>query len=530
MSNIAIENFLKMSPEIPQYTDKNQHYLISGANPTYYLDVGGQEEQVAPLIASLEWVQFGVQDGQFIPIEGKIVDMIPSSNSTFSIYFITDTLRVYGVTPAFGVVNLGYANGTGSSGKSGVTMCIGSGTILGSIVDILFVTWTNAKDIWYTALPGTIFSTWTNIGTSNIRSTQGINFMVSFNGYIALVDSFSGGFPNNWIDRFDPTNFIVTNPKTANTLDIGIGMNILGIKNYNDKYLAIACAKTLGGSGIIGYTENYLYMWDGISLLTNFRVSIPGKYVDMKVIDGVLYVTVKVSSTKTILYMLYNNTLRQVITPQYSTISELIPGSTSVVPNSIFNYNNNVGIRLDSVSEDSLTNPLMIYGKQDIGTSEFILSAGINPSKFCIGYDGVLYASLNPLSGNNNLAYYPKTSTSPYFYSKILYKSQWIPVKNLQAIDIYHDSPPTNGSYIDVTIEGQGEDYQNSVSQPVSTHLLPKGAPSEIYSISSTTYLTNKRTRLDIQGFTGDQIRITLKTINSGTWRPKINAIVPIVK
>ena len=45
-----------MRPEVPEFSAKNQHYLIAGANPTYYLDTAGtQEEQVAPLSASLQW-------------------------------------------------------------------------------------------------------------------------------------------------------------------------------------------------------------------------------------------------------------------------------------------------------------------------------------------------------------------------------------------------------------------------------------------------------------------------------------------
>jgi hypothetical protein len=161
----------------------------------------------------------------------------------------------------------------------------------------------------------------------------------------------------------------------------------------------------------------------------------------------------------------------------------------------------------------------MIYGKQDVGQSEFIMDSALLYDQFTNGFSGILYVSAQ--SGGKTLIFFFPTISSTGF-NNILYKSHWIPVKNLQALDIYYDSPPQAGTdAINVTIYGQGEDYQNSTSQPVSYTLD---------SITPSKYLTTKRTRLDVKGFTGDQLKIVLSTVNTGTWRPKINKIVPIVK
>jgi hypothetical protein len=669
MSNIAIENFLKMSPEIPQYTDKNQHYLIAGANPTYYLDdTGTQEEQFAPLMASLAFsklsptlitnydeshlginlglgnnggyvklaqtfhnptqivlsnVQFflakqvgspagnatvsiyavtgslgttskptgsalatsdnvgvgGFSSGadlavNFIfsgvnkitlnantnyaivlsytsgtsasiavgaqltavyngnesntsdgvnwnpdsgvslifyiygggiiptPIEGGVVNIISDTEGTYSAFIITSTTRVYGITPT-SIADLGYPSGS-SSNYVGGRLAIAGGNLYASI----------AGAVYYMPLP---FSGWTLVGGGSLSSPGGIHFLEPFLDFMVVANAPSGDQPYRLLDKIDITAQIRTSTPTQNTLDLGKGWGILGVVNYNNKYLAVAGGRT-SGSGIFGYPQNYLFLWDGISLKQNYSVKIPGKYISMKVIDSILYVSVEVSAGKTKLYFLYNTILKEVFTQQYSTISDFVGGSNAPVSDSIFNYKNNVGLRLDDNNSDSLIAPLMIYGKQEVGQSEFIINSGLRLDQFTVGYDGILYASVFNPGIPGDIYIYPSSGS----YNQILYKSHWIPVKNLQAIDIYYDSPPQGGTdAINVTIYGQGEDYQDSTSQPVSYTLD---------SITPSKYLTTKRTRLDVKGFTGDQLKIVLSTVNTGTWRPKINKIVPIVK
>src|ERR1035437_10093195 len=88
---ITLQNFLKMSPDIPQYTDANQHYLLSGVNPTYYNDgVGTQEEQIAPLIASCKWLDL-------LGASLTAVDLTISTDSTYSAFAMFSTSEVYGI-------------------------------------------------------------------------------------------------------------------------------------------------------------------------------------------------------------------------------------------------------------------------------------------------------------------------------------------------------------------------------------------------------------------------------------------------
>ena len=660
-NQIVIENFLKMNPQVPQYSQRNQNYLIAGANPIAYLTEGGQEDQLAPLQASIDWanitpvpidgysqtnkdtevtlyagttayygqsfigngrtlglamvylkavigggggiayMQVYSHSGTFgtssvpgtllatsggvslaaIPatfslvsftfsganqivlsnatnyvvvikfydgdnadyivvgtdhssptahgngsyssdgsawtatsddmcfyvystsisgtvLDGNIVHMIPSvGNNSFTNYIVTDTTRVYGISPTT-VTDLGYPNA--SAAHAGSYLAIGGNYLWfsdaadGSLRKMLLTSNTTGGWTAVTAAPG------------SLTIAVGVHIMEPFLDFIAVRDGTASYTNGGLILKLDTSSAALS---TTPVLNIGNGFGIMQMRNYNDKYLAIAGGKTTAGGVTNGYPQNYIFLWDGISNRYNYSVKIPGQFIDMKVVDGVLYVAVQVSYNKTCVYKLVNTYLRKVFTTQISTIRGLV---FAPVPCSLFDFRNYLGVHLTTNSD--LTEPIMIQGQDEMGDIEFIHSSGRIFDQFCPGYDGNLFVNEYVTGGKSVLYYLPATGT----YQQLLYKSQWIPVKNLQAIDIYHDAPPTSGTdAISVTIDGQGEDILNGSST------------TALSSITSTTYLTKKRTRLDVKGFTGNQLRITLSTVNS-TWRPKINAIVAISK
>lgn len=481
MINI-LENFLKMEPEVPQYSPKNQHFLIAGANPTYYLEeTGTQEEQVASLTASLDWIQ-----NLGIIIEGDIVHMIASTEGTFAIYFVTDTTKVYGATQNT-IIDLGYPTGVAINNAGGRLACSDG---------LLLFTLPTLPRIYKMTMPSSV---WTSFGVLNTSS--GIHFLEPFLDYVAVTDGTTT--TNNLIKKADTTSFLITSG-----IDIGRGWGVVQMRNYNNKYLAIAAGQTLTTSFVYGYVQNYIFLWDGISDRYNYSVKIPGRFIDMKVIDSVLYVAVLTSSSKTVLYYLAGTALKKIKTFQISSISQ----APFPVPAPLFTYNNNVGVHLQAVSNStfSLQDPLLVMGKDESGSSEFILSYGRRFQQFTIGFDGFLYGHVS--DSGSTLWYYPVFGNS---YQKIQYVSQWIPCRNVTAIDVYYDTPPVGFTdKISTTIYGRGEDIQSGISTTVLMDITPS-------SILNTT-----RTRLDIQGFTGSKIRVSLQTTNSGTWRPNIRQVV----
>lgn len=653
MRKIAIQNFLKMNPSVPQYSDKNQNYLIAGVNPISYLDNGIQEEQIAPLSASLNWLNisptlvdsysetnkdssqilytgsvydygqsftnttestlsfckaylkkngtsFGVgasvyatiythtgnygvngtpvgpilaisdavtiasitgsfslinftfsgankitlaanthyvmvinfgygdvsnnievgldsstptasgnasysSDGtNWIPdatkamcfyvysgiasifIDGNITNMISSTSSTYSTYAITTTGHVYGITPT-SITDLGVPVATTEVGNR-----------LAILGGNLFALSSSTSNIYRMPLPS---GSWVSVGGHYVN--VGTHIIEPFLDFLAFSDGNGSGNTTSIIRKIDGSSFAITQ-----AFDIGTGWGIMQMRNYNNKYLAIAAGQTGGNSISVGYNQNYLFLWNGTSLTYNYPLKIPGEFLDMKVVDSILYVAVRVSNGKDCLYYLSGTTLRKVFTPQISTIFT----SAFPVNSSLFDFKNYLGIHLTTNSD--LENPLLIYGKDEMGEIEFIHSYGNSFDQISVGYDGNLFANVYVPNGNSTISYLPSSGT----YQQILYKSQWIPVKNLQAIDIYYDSPPQSShDSIDVIIYGQGED------------IIAGNSTTYLDSITSINYLTKKRTRLDAKGFVGDQVKIVLSTENS-TWQPIIRAIVPIIK
>jgi hypothetical protein len=489
----VLENFLKMTPQVPNYGARNQHFLIAGADPLYYLgQPGAQEQQVGPLAAALDLIQITAS------INGNIVDMVASTEGTYSVYAITDTTKVYGITET-SVTDLGYPTGS-SVNNVGGRLAVAN--------NIVFAAWsfgTGSNEVYKMTQPS---SSWTTCA-STIQNDSGTHILEPFLDYVAISDSDGPGITNHLVRTLSVTSFSIDIG-----IDIGHGWGVMLMKNFNSKYLAIAAGQVSQGGVINGYPQNYLFLWDGISDRYNYSVPIPGKFLDMKVIDAVLYVAVQVSNTKTVLYYLDNTSLKKVSTTQISNISSL---TYAPINCAIFNYNNYVGLKLSNTTptNGSLTNPLLALGQDDGGGFEYIFGYGRVIDQLCVGYDGTLFANQYVPTGNSNVFYKPDSGS---VYLPLFYLSQWIPVESLSTIDVYYDTPPQRtGDQINVTIYGRGEDISGGASTTVLT------------SITLTSAVTPKRTPIDLQGFTGDFVKVQISTViaSGSPWVPIIRGIVP---
>jgi hypothetical protein len=659
---ISIENFLKMTPQVPQFSDRNQHYLTSGVHPLYYLEDGTQEEQAAPLAASVDWSQISMKvissfsesnqntdvklgDGTFtnvgqtftttdsitlksvkfyikkvegtpgffttqslnvylfattgtpptaVPtgshlaitnnsitivgevgtsyslveftfgtpptlsastqyavvvqysgsgnatnyvtigsasgggaagnsvtstntgaswsasstdscfyvsgggvvstlLDGNVTHMVPSTNSTYAGYMVTDTSKVYGFNTTT-VTDLGYPSGSAVSANIGFQLAIAGGT---TTTGNLFLTYPLSASVYKMPLASGAWTT--TAGT--LGASLGIHQMEPFLDFVAVGDAVSGGTFMSLIKKLNVTSYAI-----STGIDLGAGFGLLRMRNLNNKYLAIAAGKSSGATITIGYPQNYIFLWDGISSRYNYAIKVPGQFIDMKVIDSVLKVAVKVSNNKTCVYSLSGTRLVKDLTTQISAI--LSSPVYSAFQCSVFDFRNYTGLHLNDFS--TLTDPILVYGKDESGDIEFIHSSGRDFDQIITGYDGNLYANQYNLNSSSVLFYLPTTGTT---YQNILYLSQWIPVKNLSAIDIYYENPPQSGTdQINVVIYGQGEDIITGSSTTTTANINP------------SNYLTAKRSRLDLEGFVGDMIKVQLSTTNS-TWKPIIRAI-----
>ena len=658
MKKIEISNFLKMSPSVPQYSERNQSYLIAGVDPLYYLSDGTQEEQVAPLSASIDWQALnayqiagylqqnsgvnlyagstnkfgqsfynqyggsltnvsvklkktgspggsiyvtlyamtgtsgtdGKPTGSFLVassnyldasslttsyvstlftfpsytladntnyvavfsynsggdgsnyvtigtstalgdtgnasystngtvwtvdntqdmyfsvfgggavstiLDGNIVHMVSDTSSTYEAYAVTDTGHVYGFTSS-AITDIGSPHAVSSD--VGCRLAI-SGAYL-------YETQTNQSTVYYYPLAG---GSWSSFGS--ITSSTGGHLLETFQEYVAITDT-ANAVQSNLVKLIaTASNTILSAP----ILSIGNGWGIQMMRNFNNKYLAIAVGQNGGGTTAQGYPQNNILLWDGVYNTFNYSVKVPGKFIDMKVIDSVLYVAVQVSERKTCLYYMKGTQLVKIMTPQVSTINPNSYGS--LFPCSLFDFRNYVGMNLNSITTDINTYyPIMIYGKDEMGEIEYIHSSGRNFDQFVTGYSGKIFANVYVNVGTSVIYFLPTVQSIPaYGYQNILYKSQWIPVKNPSAIDIEYDTPPQSGTdAINITIYGRGEDIIMGTSTTTLTPITP------------TNILNNSRTRLTLSGFTGDRMKIVLTTTNR-LWKPIIRKISVIV-
>lgn len=474
---VKLQNFLKMSPDAPQYSDKTQHYYMSGVNPTYYLDTPGiQEEQIAPLIASVAWTKAPLAPAFNLSID----DIVPSNNNTYDAYAIGSDSETYGINAgSLTVTQFGFPSGSSQSSGNHRTAIFANNMI----VSVDGIGGAGNAELYRMATPG-------GGGWTGITSLSGsLHHLETFSKW-CMVSSGSK------IDKLE-TSFSST---LTPGLDFGTGWSVLDMKNYNDQYLVSAVTQ-----GNFDYT--YLSLWDGIQNFSNAKVRVPGKFLGMKVINGVLNVAVlenggSGTQIRTSIYYLKNTTLVLKMTPVVSPI--IVPVTNQ---HCLFNFSNKLGILL--LNTDCLT-----YGSRNNGLEEFVISTGIAFDHFSETSGGLLIGTAFNGTNTDLYVYIPTQTT----YNPINYISEWIPVNNPTVIDIIYDSPPqSNTDAINVTVTGKGEDIITA-----ETQIIP------LQSITSTNKLNLRRTRLDLQGFTGSLLMINLTTVNNGSWRPIIRAINPI--
>ena len=439
-----------------------------------------------------------------IILDGNVVHMVASPEGTYSAYIITDTTHVYGIKTDGTIFDCLYPSTVSVANTLSGRLSVG-GSDATNKSGYLFATYGSTNVLYSMPLPS---GTWAIANTQLISGV--FHAMEPFLNYVMIGDtSFSFTAPN-LIRKIDPSS--PTSPSVLLTgINIGQGFGILKMVNFNDKYLAVAAGKQKYSTSSAGFAQNYIFLWNGTSTSYNFSVKIPGQFIDMAVIDSQLYIAVKTASGKTTLYKLFSTYLRKVITTQFSKINSAPIRSYNLC--SLFNFRNYVGMNMES--NNDLTNPVLVYGQDEIGTLEFVHSSGRLFDQFVVGYDGNLFTNVFVSGYNSVLFYIPTTNTK---YQNILYKSQWIPVQNLSGIDIYYDTPPQSTSdTINITIYGRGENIISGTSTQTLT------------AITSTNYLNTTRSRVDVAGFTGNLLMIKLST-TSLTWRPIIRAIVCITE
>ena len=464
---ISLTNFQKVSPDVTQYSDKNQHYMMSGVDPLYSASQNTiQEEQVAPLAASYKMKLAMTDTGTAVIITDIIPASFANGGAQTGVWAIDDGNYVFDGTNV-------YSPWTGSTGQTNFLTQFGNFVIASS---------SNSQKLAYQSgsYGGFTLMTMTglNFGSGPVYMTPFLEFCMAC--YLGKVYKITiGSVPD-----------IVLNTPA---IDIGTNFAIIAKPVIYNNYASIPAR--YGGD----YNGNYLFLWNGTGISWQYKVPLPGKFIGQSVIKGTLYVVVENKSGVQNLYYLVNYQLRKVkgLHGLYTTITNK--------PHPVLNIGDFVGILTD--------NGVFKWTKDEIlGEVSYLYNTG-NYNCGCTG------GANNYLYTTTGLQIFNDTIIANTF-NNISYISEWIPVKNVSGIDIIYDIPPQiSGDAINVTLYGKGEDIITGNSTQV------------LNSITPSTILNTTRTRVDVQGFTGDKAKLLITTTASAvtTWQPIIRQIDVIV-
>jgi len=460
-----------MMPENPEFAlGKNENFLLSGVNPFYYQNSASvQEEQHAPLAASIPLGS--VPSGS--SVVGNIQKIIAGPAGNYSAAFVlTNNDYVYG----FDSYQSSYGQflSTGSDPNSDLEIYNNN---------LITTSGQNGYAYYWNLTSGVNWNT-----ISGLQANSKKHFLKAFLDFCAVTDG-ANSTDNNHIIRKLTSSLTITTG-----IDIGTSWNILGLENYNNKYLAIAGR---GGSN----AQNYMFLWDGISVNSyNYALQMPGYFVDMKGLMTNLYLLVQEGIN---LYGLY--TLNSLSWKKVLTLSNVTASGLTI-------YNNRLAINITS----GLYTGILVY--DPLTGARFVIDSRSTFACIGQGSNQNIYGAINSLG-----LFSTSTAPSLYPYSNINYLSQFIYVPDsdfVPRVNVYYDTPPVaNGDSIQVIIYSDFDDVAN----------IGSGANTTIYlnQIINSSYDTPKVTRLDGQGAVTNRFKVGLQTSLAigSTWKPIIRGI-----
>jgi hypothetical protein len=472
---IVLSDFASMTPEIPEYSPKNQHYFLGNVDPFYYLLTGVQEQQYAPLAPARQMsvVASGIDMSSY---NYGIIAMAQDTTIDNILYFTTDTQHTYALTPGSTLLDLGQPAGI-LTGASLAGLAIYNGNLI--------ATYQGGSAFYRQPVTNSMSSTgWT---TGNTVLSGG-GWLVPF-----LQNCFTGGKNSSQIQQINSSWSVLPG------IDLGSGWGIPKAVNWNNKYLAFIGQQNQNNSD----KTNYLFLWDGISPKYNYAITVPGVFKAIHAhSDGNLYVAV-VNGGIPQLYVLSGIHLKLILEFPFAY---QIWGSWGL--SKMISYGKYIAFLAQGSGSNS-NSFIMLYDPER--KNKYIL---LSPS-----YGFATYQITNAISigdsiyislANTNLYQYNPTSSSSR--QPLSYQSQNIPINGtIDTVEIYYDSPPTGTDYINVFVTSYDEDTWN-----VGTNLT---------QINSTSYLNTKKTILNA-GIKCDSFNLQLTEQINDNWNGIIRKIV----
>jgi hypothetical protein len=475
---IVLMDFASMTPEVPEYSNKNQHYFLGNVDPFYYLLTGTQEQQYAPLAPAHQMASI-VTGLDMSTIYFGTIAMAQDTTVNNILFLTTDNQHTYAITVNNTLLDLGKPSGA-SSTYSVAGLAIYNGNLI--------ATYGGTSNFYRQLLSSSMTSTgWVTSG-GTIFSAGG--WLVPF-----LQNCFTGGSNSSQIQQINSSWSVLPG------IDLGTGWGILKAVNWNNKYLAFVGQQNQNNSD----KTNYLFLWDGISPKYNYAITIPGVYKALHAhSDGNIYVAV-INGGIPQLYVLSGIHLKLVFEFPFTYTSTINWNSWYIIK--LISYGKYMAFLMQS--EGSGGNSfIMLYdperkNKYILLSKSFSISANQLTNAISIGDN--IYISL----ADTKIYVYSPISSS---VQPIYYQSQNIPLNGtIDTVEIYYDSPPTGTDYINVFINSYDEDTGNT--------------QTALTTINSTSYLNKKKTILNA-GIKCNSFNLQLYEQINDNWNGIIRKIV----
>ncbi len=497
-----LDNFNTMTPWARTYTPKTQFSkIVSNLLQTDYLS-NGDKNQYAALVPPFTTDSYYALETANYSDGSAVIKMISDPTQTSDFYALSNYGAVYCVTKNLGLtpsVNRPSSNIIWNTSGIGADIAYFNGKLFESSPSYAGIAYWDGNN-------GTAWQSHSGVAAA------GANSLLPFGLYLYV-----GGSNDNRIFRWDSSGNQVYPFNGTGGLQLPSWLGTTILKNYNNKYIAIAAAPqiTSGSSP----TENYLFLWDGASTSYNYAIKVPGQIVGMETIGGYLWLAISFSSpsaggegTSSALYVLSGITLKKVFQLPGITMERFDSGGNAVNKNCLFDILGNVGLTTlkgklvydfsqktlyDFYDDSNGSTMLTTFGVNGVVAKFFLVSSSSMVFQL---YYGVVSRLLVTQYG------------SPYL------STNWIDaIGQLSSIELYYDSPPPSvNSYFYIDVYYEDENHPATQSK---IHLA---------QIDSSNYQNNKYTLIDGAGINFKRLQIVAGAINSvsDNWMPIIRRVV----
>ena len=422
-----IDNFLKMEPDTPEYSERNGNLYFKDNDPVYYLaDIRNQniidtEKNNAPLAGNnaLQTILYGTGYTLTYPFNNtdsieKIIE--DNNNSDGTLFYVVSYL---GVIWKFRI-GTPLANSQNYFDVIGTTINVSTFYIFQDVIKVggyifTFANFLSNSPSTYIVFNAATLIPYGSAQIDNLSYRVGKQELEFFLDHIYITDDYQTQSNRGRIISYQVSNGSLSRDSLIG-LTLPNGYSVAKMLNYNNRYLLVVANNVDILKYEIGNQNGmYMFIWNGIAKNYQNAIKLPGAFIDMIMIGDECKILIQDKTNRYSIYtynggnsIVYNYTLGY-ITPYNKTQNVVFPQISNLFRNTrpLRNINNKLGIVLSD-------NSVMIIGDSPIGQQKNVYYGQGN---------NVITLSGNNRTGDVILMRYPSISPGGIDF---LCRSRWV--------------------------------------------------------------------------------------------------------